>query len=97
MSHDSLRKKKGTITFGKRNNVNQQCDLIINQCLTKVTLWWKISELDAALNYINDVRKRIAIHDLKFKYRSFIIVIQEWLVQPSMEEIENFLAIVKRS
>ena len=36
--------------------------------------------------------KRIIIHELRSKYRSFVITIQGWPAQPSLIEFENLLA-----
>ena len=36
--------------------------------------------------------KRIIIHGLRPDYRSFIIVVQGWLTQPSLVEFENLFA-----
>ena len=35
--------------------------------------------------------KRIIIHELRPKYRSFVIVVQGWPTQPSFVEFENLL------
>ena len=36
--------------------------------------------------------RRIIIHGLRPEYRSFVVAIQSWPVQPSLVELENLLA-----
>jgi len=69
-----------------------QRDMMIAQYFHKVkSLCREISELDLEAP-IGDTRmKRIIIHGLKPKIRSFVTAIQGWQTQPSLVEFENLL------
>ena len=51
-----------------------------------------ITKLDPKSAIVESRMKRIIIHGLQLEYRSFIIVVQGWLTQPSLVELENLLA-----
>ena len=90
--------------FSKKNDVRLQLlenklisvaqrDMTITQYFTKVkSLCCEISELDPASNISDSRMRRIIIHGLRPKYRSFVAAIQGWPVQPSLVELENLLA-----
>nr|GEV57600.1 uncharacterized protein [Tanacetum cinerariifolium] len=93
-----------TELFSKKNDTKLQLlesellslaqrDLTIAQYFHKVkTLCREISELDPDAP-IDDTRmKRIIIHGLKPKFRSYVAAIQGWQNQPSLVEFENLLA-----
>ncbi|KAJ9565416.1 hypothetical protein OSB04_001382 [Centaurea solstitialis] len=52
----------------------------------------EISELDPKSVIGEDRMKRSIIHGLRPEYRSFVIAVQGWPVQPSLVEFENLLA-----
>jgi hypothetical protein len=90
--------------FSKKNNVRLQLlenelmsiaqrNMTITQYFTKVkSLCREISELDPVSNISESRIRRIIIHGLRPEYRSFIVAIQGWPVQPSLVELENLLA-----
>nr|KAJ0216063.1 hypothetical protein LSAT_V11C300119470 [Lactuca sativa] len=70
-----------------------QRDMMIAQYFHKVkSICRKITELDPLSVIIEAQIKRIIIHGLRPEYRSFVIAIQGWPVQPSLVEFENLLA-----
>ena len=70
-----------------------QRNMTITQYFTKVkSLCREISELDPVSNIFESRIRRIIIHRLRPKYRSFIATVQGWPVQPSLVELENMLA-----
>ena len=89
--------------FSKKNDVRLQLlenelmsvaqrDMTITQYFIKVkSLYRKISELDPTSNIFDSRMRRIIIHGLRPKYRSFVAAIQGWLIQPSLVELENLL------
>ena len=69
-----------------------QRDMTVTQYFTKLkSLCHKISELDPASNISDSRMRRIIIHGLRLGYRSFVLAIQGWPVQPSLVELENLL------
>ena len=93
-----------SILFSKKNDVRLQLlenelmsvaqrDMTITQYFTKVkSLCREISELDPVSNISESRMRRIIIHGLRPEYSSFVAAIQGWPVQPSLVELENFLA-----
>ena len=70
-----------------------QRDMTIAQYFHKVkSICREITELDPKSVIGEDRMKRIIIHGLRPEYRSFIIAVQGWPVQPSLVEFENLLA-----
>ena len=70
-----------------------QKDMIISQYFTKVKcLCREIAELDEASKIVNSRMRRIIIHGLRSQYHNFMVVVQGWPTQPSIEELENLLA-----
>nr|KAJ0206902.1 hypothetical protein LSAT_V11C500256870 [Lactuca sativa] len=70
-----------------------QRDMTIAQYFHKVkSICREITELDPQSVIAEARMKRIIIHGLRPEYRSFITVVQGWLVQPSLVEFENLLA-----
>lgn len=69
-----------------------QKDLSVPQYFHKVkSLCREITELDPQAPIGEAKVRRIIIHDLKPEFRSFVIAIQGWPVQPSLIEFENLL------
>ncbi|KAI3509833.1 hypothetical protein L1887_25356 [Cichorium endivia] len=70
-----------------------QHDMTIAQYFHKVkSICREITELDPNSVIGESRMKRIIIHGLRPEYRSFIIAVQGWPVQPSLVEFENLLA-----
>ncbi len=70
-----------------------QWNMTITQYFTKVkSLCCEISRLDPTSNISESRIRRIIIHGLRHKYRSFIASVQGWPIQPSLVELENLLA-----
>jgi hypothetical protein len=62
--------------------------MTITQYFTKVkSLRCEIFELDPASNISKSRIRRIITHILRPEYKSFIAVVQGWLVQPSLVEL----------
>lgn len=55
-------------------------------------LWAKISELDATEKISEARLRRFHIRGLKKEYTPFIIYIQGWVTQPTVEELENLFS-----
>ncbi|KAL4621447.1 hypothetical protein ACB092_06G228200 [Castanea dentata] len=56
------------------------------------SFYCKISELDLVSNIFDSRMRRIIIHGLRPEYRSFVVAIQGWSVQPSLVQLENLLS-----
>ena len=66
---------------------------MITQYFTKVkSLYCEISKLDPASNISDSRMRRIIILGLRREYRTFVVAIHGWPVQPSLVEFENLLA-----
>jgi hypothetical protein len=71
----------------------KQNDLIINQNFTKVkSICCEIFELDPRSKISEDRMRRIIIHSLRPEFCGFTTIIRGWIVQPSIEDLENLLA-----
>ena len=55
------------------------------------TLCREISELDAEAPIGETRMKRIIIHGLRPEFRSFVVEVQGWQIQPSLVQFENLL------
>ncbi|KAI3500109.1 hypothetical protein L1887_35925 [Cichorium endivia] len=70
-----------------------QHDMTIAQYFHKVkSICREITELDPNSVIGESRMKRIIIHGLRPEYRSFVIAVQGWPIQPSLVEFENLLA-----
>lgn len=71
----------------------KQNDLIINQYFTKVkSICCEIFKLDPQSKISEDRIRRIIIHGLRPDFYGFTTIIRGWIVQPSIEDLENLLA-----
>ncbi|TYK19344.1 Integrase, catalytic core [Cucumis melo var. makuwa] len=70
-----------------------QREMTINQYFTKVkSLCREISELDPTSAISESRMRKFIIHGLKSEYRSVIVVIQGWVVQPSLIDLESMIS-----
>lgn len=69
----------------------EQKEMKINQYFNKVkSLCQEILELDPTTSISESTMRRIIIHGLSLEYKSFINVVQDWPVQPSLMDLEKF-------
>ena len=91
------------ILFSEKNDTRLQLlenellsisrDMTIAQYFHKVkSICREITKLDSKSTIGEAWMKRIIIHGLRLEYRSFVIVLQGWPIQPSLIEFENLLA-----
>lgn len=54
-------------------------------------MYHEISKLDSIIIISKFRMKRIIVHGLRLEFKSFVTTIQGQLIQPTIEEYENFL------
>jgi hypothetical protein len=69
-----------------------QGDMTISEYFLKVeNLCRKIEQLDVNVKIDEDKIRRIILNDMRLEYGDFITIIQEWMTQPTLLELNNML------